>query len=397
MTPLKGIKVLEMSSIGPIPYACMLLSDLGAEVTRIDRIIGGVGVDGGNKDKVDPMLRGRKGNIAIDLKRKEGVELVLDLVKESHVLVEGYRPGVMEKLGLSPQVCMQINPQLCYGRMTGYGQAGADALKAGHDINYLSINGLLSNLRRNNNDVPLPPLNLVADFGGGAMFLLVGILSALISKKGQVVDAAMMDGSASLLSMLLAHNSLKGTFLYHDYNQPGSNLLDQGAPFYNVYACKDKTFVSIGSIEPQFYEQFVKTMGLDRNEKFSVKNQYKRSLWGENMQVLQSLFATKSRDEWVFLFKETDCCFTPVLTLDEAMEYPHNKQRNLYTRINGTVLPNTAPRFQSLDREESVSMVPSLAPLHPGGNSREVLTYFNISSSRIDSLLREGIVKQSGK
>ena len=393
--PLSGIRVLEMSAIGPVPYACMLLSDLGAEIIRIDRI---EGVREGKKGQVDPILRGRRGNIAIDLKRKEGVELILDFVKESHVLIEGYRPGVMEKLGLSPAACMNVNPQLVYGRMTGYGQVGNDALKAGHDINYLSINGLLSNLKRNDSDVPLPPLNLVADFAGGAMFLLVGILSALISKKGQVIDAAMMDGSASLLSMLFAHNSLQGSFLHHDFLQPGSNLLDQGAPFYNVYECKDGKHVSIGAIEIQFYEEFIKIMRLDDNDRFAAKNQYNRNFWNENIKILQGIFITKNRDEWVSLFKDTDCCFTPVLGLDEAIEYPHNKQRNLYTTINGTLLPNIAPRFQSLaNNRENVSTIKSHVPLHPGANSHEVLRYFNISNSRIDSLMRAGIVKQNEK
>lgn len=393
--PLSGIRVLEMSAIGPVPYACMLLSDLGAEIIRIDRI---EGVREGKKSQVDPILRGRRGNIAIDLKRKEGVELMLDFVKESHVLVEGYRPGVMEKFGLSPVTCMNINPQLCYGRMTGYGQFGTDALKAGHDINYLSINGLLSNLKRNDSDLPLPPLNLVGDFAGGAMFLLVGILSALISKKGQVIDAAMMDGSASLLSMLLAHNSLKGSFLYHDFFRPGSNLLDQGAPFYNVYECKDGKHISIGAIEIQFYEEFVKIMQLDEDDRFATKNQFNRDFWNKNIKILQGIFITRDRDEWVTLFKETDCCFTPVLSLDEAIEYPHNKQRNLYTKINGTLLPNVAPRFQSVPSDRvNGSAIKSHVPLHPGASSHEVLRYFNISNSRIDSLMREGIVKQNEK
>ena len=334
MGPLKGIKVIEMAGIGPGPFAGMLLADMGAEVISVER----------RKDKSGNRLpdcsrRGKK-SIVLDLKSEEGLTTLLELVEKADVLFEGFRPGVMERLGIGPEDCMAKNPKLVYGRMTGWGQTGPLAKAAGHDINYISITGALHAIGRPN-DNPVPPLNLVGDYGGGSMFLVTGILAALIesgkSGKGQVVDAAMTDGSAVLMAMF---NSLHAMGMWS--MKRGVNLLDSGAHFYDTYRTKDDKFVSIGSIEPQFYAMLMEKAELDPE---SFGNQLDQSKWPEMKERLKEIILTKTRDEWCELLEGTDVCFAPVLDFLEAQTHHHNVARKTYIEVDGMVQPAPAPRF----------------------------------------------------
>jgi len=379
--PLAGYRVIEIAGIGPGPFAAMLLADMGAEVIRLERA-GAARSPAPATPHADVLLRGRR-NIAIDLKHPDGVATLLDLVTGADALIEGFRPGVMERLGIGPVDCHARNPTLVYGRMTGWGQDGPYADSAGHDINYISLAGALAHFRRAGQS-PTPPLNLVGDFGGGGMFLAFGVVCALLeaqrSGSGQVVDAAMVDGTAVLMTMFWTLRTL-GMF---DEDAPGTNLLDTGAPFYDVYECGDGRFVSIGSIEPQFYDVLLERLGLTDDPDFA--RQMDRAAWPRLKERLAELFRTRPRDEWCAAMEGSDICFAPVLTMSEAARHPHNVARDTFVEANGAVQPAPAPRFS-----RTAATIGS-PPAHAGQHSREVLADWGVALDRIDALIESGAV-----
>jgi alpha-methylacyl-CoA racemase len=335
--PLRGLRVVELAGIGPGPHAAMVLADLGADVVRVDRPSGGLRV--GDPDQPDPTLRGRR-RVAADLKDPAGRETVLRLAERADVLIEGYRPGVAERLGVGPAECHARNPRLVYGRITGWGQDGPLALRAGHDINYVSLTGALHAIGRPD-DRPVLPLNLVGDFGGGSMLLLVGVLAALwearSSSRGQVVDAAMVDGTSLLMQMTWA---FYGQGAWADAR--GSNLLDGGAPYYDTYACADGRHVAVGPLEPQFYAQLLAGLGLDPAD---LPAQDDRAGWPTLRARFTAAFATRTRDEWVAVFDVTDACVTPVLALGEVAGHRHLQARGTVVAPDGVPQAAPAPRF----------------------------------------------------
>lgn len=347
--PLTGFRVVEFAGIGPGPFACMMLADMGAEVITLDRL-------GANKNRKSATGRGRK-IVELDLKDKDALEQTLDLLEHADALIEGFRPGVMERLGLGPDVVQLRNPRLVYGRMTGWGQDGPLAQAAGHDINYISVTGALAAI--GTTERPVPPLNLVGDFGGGALYLVVGLLAALLetkrSGKGQVVDAAMCDGAASLMTMFFdfaAADRWSG--------ERESNFLDGGAHFYNVYQCACGHFISIGSIEPQFYKLLRQLAGLP-DQAFDA--QMNREAWPSLKQRLAETFRTKTRDEWCAIMEGTDVCFAPVLDLSEAPRHPHMAARRTFVERHGAMQPAPAPRFSrtpSVIRESAKTDIANL-------------------------------------
>ena len=330
--PLAGLKILEFSGIGPGPFAGMILSDLGADVLRIDR----QGYDRGTKTHVT--RRGRR-SVALDLKKSESIDACLKLIEKSDAIFEGFRPGVMERLGLGPDVALARNPKLVYGRMTGWGQDGPLSQAAGHDINYIAITGALNAIGLP--DKPVPPLNLVGDFGGGAMYLLVGMLSALLHARetgeGQVVDAAMSDGAASLMAMFYG---LKSGGAWTD--ERANNVIDGGAPFYGTYRCKDNRWVALGSIEPQFFKELLENLGIND---FPLERQNDRELWPEMRTRFETAFLTRTRAEWVEIMEGGDACFAGIIGLDEAPNHPHNLARQTFVTIDDVIQPAPAPRF----------------------------------------------------
>ncbi|TFW26564.1 CoA transferase [Massilia arenosa] len=340
--PLAGLKVIEMVGIGPCPFAAMLLADMGADVIRIDRAAP-PGADNPFPilgTKYDVMARGREA-IAVDLKSAAGRATVLALVEQADILIEGFRPGVMERLGLGPDACHERNPRLVFGRITGWGQDGPLAQAAGHDINYIALTGMLGAMGRQG-EPPAPPLNLLGDFGGGGMLLAFGVMCAAwearASGQGQVVDSAMTDGAALLGSMIY------GMRAYGEWNaQRGANMLDGGAHFYDTYACADGRFVSIGAIEPQFYAKLRALAGLGQDPDFDA--QMDRERWPALKARLAAIFRTRTRDEWCALMEGTDACFAPVLDIDEAPQHPHNADRHTFVDIAGVPQPAPAPRF----------------------------------------------------
>ena len=342
MGPLAGIRIIEMKSIGPGPYAGMLLADLGAEVIVVERPAQEQGI--GLPPHQDIHSRGKK-SIVLDLKTDSGLAALLKLVETADVLFEGNRPGVAERLGFGPNDCLQRNPRLIYGRLTGWGQSGPLAHAAGHDINYLSLTGALAAI--GGRDRPVPPLNLVGDYAGGSLFLVMGILAALLevrdSGEGQVIDTAITDGSASLMSMFHGMDAL-GMWT----NSREANLLDGGAHFYGVYETADAKFVSIAPIEPQFYALFIEKAQLDP-EFFEQQNDPGR--WPELRAKLTDVFKTKTRDEWCSLFEGTDACFAPVLDYREAPGHEHNEFRGTYVEIDGVTQPAVTPRFSRTECE----------------------------------------------
>ena len=366
--PLSGVKVLEFAGIGPGPFCAMLLSDMGADVIRIDR----KGAQGGSK--FDVTARGRK-SIALDLKKPDAIETVLKLVEKADILQEGFRPGVMERLGLGPDVVLKRNPKIVYGRMTGWGQEGPLAHAAGHDINYISLTGALHAIGPKEGK-PVPPLNLVGDFGGGALYLAMGMLAALLSAretgKGQVVDTAMTDGATSLMSMFFGFMA-SGMWEDDRYR----NMLDGGAHFYDTYECSDGKFISIGSIEPQFYALLREKAGLDDA---AYDAQMDKSKWPELKDKIAAVFKTKSRDEWCGIMEGTDICFAPVLSIGEAKDHPHNKARETIVEIDGVVQPNVAPRFFGTPSEIQGP------PPSAGGDTDAVLGEFGFSADEIAGL-----------
>ncbi len=375
MGPLKGLKIIEMAGIGPGPFCGMVLADLGAEIIRVDRASAI-----GTGSKKEPSNRGKK-SIAVDLKAKEGVEVVLKLVETADAIFEGFRPGVMERLGLGPDVCLARNERIVFGRMTGWGQKGPLANAAGHDINYISLSGALAAIGRPGSP-PVPPLNLIGDFGGGGMLLALGLVAALLetkgSKKGQVVDAAMTDGSALLMTMIY---SMQSSGMWK--TTMGSNLLDGGSHFYDTYECKDGKFISIGSIEPQFYGLLCQIAQLD--EKVFAK-QMSRDLWPEQKEEIKKIFLKKTRDEWCELMEGTDVCFAPVLDMSEAPQHPHNKERKTFIDLEGVTQPAPAPRFSRTEPE--VVSSPSIV----GEHTNEVLSSIGLSEADISSLKTSGAV-----
>jgi alpha-methylacyl-CoA racemase len=380
--PLKGVRVIELVGIGPGPFAGMLLADLGADVIRIDRP-GGNAMQVSVPDK-DILARGRP-SVAINLKDPRGIEVVLDLVERADVLIEGLRPGVTERLGVGPEQCFARNPQLVYGRMTGWGQDGPLAQSAGHDINYISVAGALDTIGRAGGP-PQIPLNLLGDFAGGSMYLVTGVLSALIHARagggGQVVDAAITDGVAHLLAMPLMMQQV-GSWTH----ERGTNLLDSGAPFYDVYETSDGRWMSVGGLEPQFYaamEQVLRENGLGITD---LPDRYDLAAWPALRKVLAETFAGKTQAEWTKLFDGTDACVAPVVPMHEAANHPHNVARGTYIEHEGLVQAAPAPRFSQTPANLTTP------PAKPGANTAEALAAWGITD--IDSLLADGVAVQA--
>ena len=379
--PLAGIKVVELAGIGPGPFCAMVLADMGADVIRVDRA---GAVRGGDPATPSPVVfdRGRR-SVGVDLKHPDGVQTVLRLVEQADALIEGFRPGVTERLGIGPDDCLARNPKLVYGRMTGWGQDGPYASAAGHDINYIALAGALEPIGRRG-EAPVPPLNLVGDFGGGGMLLALGVCAALVeagrSGKGQVVDAAMVDGAALLMTMFHAFRAM-GTWR----EERGTNLLDTGAHFYDVYETADHKYVSIGSIESQFYAELLRLTGLADDPDFAVQMDMAR--WPELKDKIAAVFRTRTRDEWCDLMEHTDVCFAPVLSLGEAPQHPHNVARSTFVEIAGAVQPAPAPRFS---RTPSAIQRP---PSWPGQHTDDALADWGVAADEIAKLRETGAIK----
>ncbi|MCP5365571.1 MAG: CoA transferase [Hyphomicrobiales bacterium] len=382
--PLQGIRVLEFAGIGPGPFAGMMLADMGADVIVVDRK-----TSGGKTAPVEMLDLGRnaiynrgKRSIAIDLKSPRGAASVLRLVEQMDGLIEGFRPGVMERLGLGPDVCLKRNTRLVYGRMTGWGQSGPLASTAGHDINFVALSGAL-HLGRRSDGAPWVPPTLVGDMGGGAMLLALGLVSGIlrarISGQGQVVDAAITEGSALLAHLLYAMRAAGGIT-----DDPSTNPLGGAAHWYDCYECADGEYVSLGALEPQFYQLFLKTCGLDEA---AFDGQYDRSRWPERKDKLRALFRTKTRDEWCAILEGTDVCFAPVLNLEEAPEHPHNTARESFMRLAGVMQPSPAPRFSA-----TPASCPAPPPM-PGEHTDAVLQEAGLSSEDIATLRDDGALE----
>jgi len=372
MGPLAGIKIIEFAGLGPAPFCAMMLSDLGAEIIRIDRKSSRpetITTRPGN-----PVDRGRR-SLAVDLKRPEGIALVLKLIAQADALLEGFRPGVMERLGLGPDVCLAQNRRLVYGRMTGWGQTGPLAQAAGHDINYIALTGALHAMGRAG-EPPAPPLNLVGDYGGGGMLLAVGVLAALLetrtSGKGQIIDAAMTDGSATLMTLFYG---MKAAGLWS--SQRSANLLDGAAHFYDTYACSDGRFIAIGAIEPQFYALLLELCNIEDPD---FSRQMNPASWPQLKDKLTTLFKTRSRQQWCELMEGTDVCFAPVLDMEEAPQHPHNKARETFITRDGVVQPAPAPRFSRTVSEVQHS------PARPGEHSKQILLDWGFNADELRDL-----------
>ncbi len=378
MGPLQGVRVLEVASIGPGPFAAMMLADMGAEVLRLDRLSGGRGPAGVPANILD---RGRR-SLALDLKHPDAIELVLRLVEGADALTEGFRPGVMERLGLGPDVCLARNPRLVYGRMTGFGQDGPYAGMAGHDINYIALAGVLNHIGRRG-EAPFPPINLVGDFGGGGMLLAFGVVCAMLeasrSGQGQVVDAAMVDGSAVLMAMM---HGMRAMGFWAD--ERGTNIIDTGAHFYDVYETADGGYVSIGSIEPQFYAELLRLTGLDQEA--DLPAQMDRTAWPAMKERVAAVFRTKTRDEWCRIMEGSDVCFAPVLSMTEAPAHPHNQARGTFVEVAGIVQPAPAPRFSRT--EPQISGPPS----PPGTDTAAALADWGLAEDEIGKLRSVGAI-----
>lgn len=341
MGVLSGIRVVEFEAIGPGPFGAMLLADMGADVLRIDRPVAppDLGLKAETGKRVDIMGRGRR-SVTLDLKQSDAKRAALELIAKADVVIEGFRPGTMERLGLGPDAALAHNPRLVYGRMTGWGQTGPLADRAGHDLNYIALSGVLSGIGRAG-EAPVPPLNLVGDYGGGGMLLALGVVAALLNVqrggKGQVVDAAMAEGAAQLGAIfwgLLASGNFR--------EARGSNILDGGAPWYDSYRTRDDGYMSIGPIEGRFYTELLDKLGLDAN---NLPAQYDRSGWPVLRKHFENVFLTRTRDEWCAVFEGSDACWAPVLTLSEAPDHPHHRSRGSFVEVDGVVQPAPAPRF----------------------------------------------------
>jgi alpha-methylacyl-CoA racemase len=374
--PLAGLKIVEMAGLGPVPLAGLILSKLGARVLRVERL---------SKDQAflnTPLAfdldRHGRDIVRIDLKRPEGIEVMLRLLGEADCLIEGFRPGVMERLGLGPDVALARNPALIYGRMTGFGQEGPLAARAGHDLTYLALSGVLHAIGPKGHK-PVPPLNLVADYGGGAMFLILGLLAALFERggsgKGQVVDAAMVDGAAMLAAPFFA---FLAAGMWKD--RRGVNLLDSGAPFYDTYETADGKHVAVACLEPQFFAEFARLLPL---EEWFAPAQYDTRLWPEMREAIAARLLERSRDEWAALFGPTDACVAPVLSLSEAPSHPHARAREAHATVGAMTRPQPAPRFSR--SKPRVSALPSSDPA-------TALAGFGISREETEALASAGIV-----
>jgi alpha-methylacyl-CoA racemase len=377
--PLTGIRLVELTGLGPAPYACMLLAELGADVIRVDRPGSGARLF---SPEIDVLNRSRP-SVAVDLKNPDGREVLLRLLDRADVLVEGNRPGVLERLGVGPDEALARNPRLVYARMTGWGQHGPLAARAGHDINYLGLTGALHAI--GTADKPVVPLNIGADFGGGSMFLVVGILAALLERvgsgRGQVVDAAMVDGASSLVTMIYG---MLGAGLWQD--RRGTNLLDGGAPFYDTYACADGGHVAVGALEPRFYAALLEGTGLTGA---LPGGQYDVAQWPEHRRRFTEVFASRTRDEWVAAFAGTDACVTPVLGLLEAPVDPHLVARGTFVDLDGVTQPGPAPRFS-----RTPGAVRGGQRL-PGADTREVLAEWGFADDEVEQLLAAGAVAEA--
>lgn len=378
--PLQGLKVIEMVGIGPGPFCAMALADLGAEVIRIDRPQTGSAEAAATKARFDVTGRGRR-SLAIDLRKPGAAETVLQLIEKADILIEGFRPGVMERLGLGPEVCLARNPRLVFGRMTGWGQFGPMSQAAGHDINYIAIAGALHAIGRAG-EPPVVPLNYIGDFGGGGMLLAFGVMCALhearASGKGQVVDAAMTDGTAMLSAMMYGMHA-RGTWS----NQRGENLLDGGAHFYDTYACADGKYVAIGAIEPQFYARLRELCGID-DPAFDAQMDAAR--WPVLKLRLADVFRTRTRDEWCALLEGSDACFAPILDWDEAPRHAHNQARGTFIDIDGVTQPAPAPRFS----RTPAAMPKAASPA--GTDTAAVLRDWGLGGVAIDALREAGVI-----
>ena len=379
--PLRGLRIVEMAGIGPGPYAAMLLAELGADVLRIDRpVSGGLGI--AQPSQTDLLARSRR-SVAVDLKSPDGVALVADLAASADGLIEGFRPGTMERLGLGPTELRARNPRLAYGRVTGWGQDGPLARAAGHDLNYLALTGALHAIGRAGGPAT-PPLNLVADFAGGSLFLVIGMVSALLhaarTGEGQVVDAAMVDGAASLMTMFFG---LAAAGLHSETR--GANLLDSGAPHYDVYACADGLEVSVAPIEGKFRAVFLHAIGFDPTTFPDCED---AANWAAARGLIAERLASRSRPEWCALLEGTDSCFAPVLSMREAVEHPHNRARGTFVTVEGINQPAPAPRFSA------TPLAAPTAPGVPGADTRSALADWGISPDRIETLLAANTISQ---
>ena len=372
MGPLAGIRIVEFQGIGPGPFAAMLLSDMGADVIRIDR------KGGRMPHKTEITYRGRRA-VALDMKKPEAVEAALQLIEKSDALLEGFRPGVMERLGVGPDVCLKRNPRLVYGRMTGWGQTGPLAHAAGHDINYIALSGALHAIGRAG-DKPVPPLNLVGDFGGGALYLAFGIVCGLLearkSEKGQVVDAAMTDGAASLMSMFYG---MVASGFWQD--RRGVNMLDSGTQFYDTYETSDGKWISLGSIEPQFYREMLARTGITDP---AFEAQMDRNAWPSLKEKVAAVIRTKTRDEWDAIMLGSDVCYAPVLSLAEAPRHPHNVARKTFIEVDGVTQPAPAPRFSRT--------IPEVQGPPQAAHNEEALRDWGFSPEQIRALEAAGAI-----
>ncbi|HVT41489.1 MAG TPA: CaiB/BaiF CoA-transferase family protein [Acidimicrobiales bacterium] len=385
MGPLSGIKIIELAGIGPAPFTCMMLADAGAQVLRLERALPGA-VERGEEARAAgsgphwDLLNRSRPSVGIDLKNPDAVELVLGLVEQADGFVEGFRPGVAERLGIGPDACFARNEKLVYGRMTGWGQDGPMADMAGHDIDYIAIGGALWSMGRAN-EAPVPPLNMVGDFGGGGMLLAFGMVAALFesarSGKGQVVDAAMVDGAATLMTMI---HAFRAGGIWND--RRASNMLDTGAPFYEVYETSDGKWMAVGGIEAQFYAELLKGLGLADDS--TMPGQNERDQWPAMKERFAALFKTKTRDEWTAIFDGTDACVVPVLSPWEAHEHPHNAARSTFIEVEGRVQPAPSPRFSRTP--SAVSKAPSL----PGADTVSGLVEWGVPEDTVAKLRQSG-------
>ncbi|MEC8198072.1 MAG: CaiB/BaiF CoA-transferase family protein [Pseudomonadota bacterium] len=380
MGPLKGVKVVEFAGIGPGPFCCMLLADMGADVLRVDRAMN-VGNDQ-YEPKYNNLLRGRK-NIALDLKHPDGIEAALKLCDQADIIIEGFRPGVMERLGLGPDVVFARNKKVVYGRMTGWGQDGPIAKTPGHDINYIALTGALYAIGSKESG-PVPPLNLVGDFGGGALYMAMGALAAYIeaqkSGEGQVVDTSMVEGAASLMTAVYGMLA-DGRYI----EERETNRLDGGCHHYNVYETSDGEHICIGSNEPQFYAEMLKTIGLDQA---NLPEQTDRKYWPEMTERLAAIFKTKTREEWTKLMEQKEICYAPVLRPSEAIKHHHNVARNTFVEVDGFPQPGPAPKFSRTE-----SMTP-MGCAYAGEHTEEALGEWGFAATDIAALTESGAAKQ---
>jgi alpha-methylacyl-CoA racemase len=375
--PLGGVTIVEIAAIGPVPFAGMVLSDMGADVVRIDRL------DTVAHDPPTPVERGRR-SVGIDLKSSAGRDVAMDIVRSADGLIEGFRPGVMESLGLGPDEALEANPPLVYGRMTGWGQEGPLSGAAGHDLNYIALAGALGHIGREGRP-PDIPLNLIGDYGGGGMLLVVGMLAGLFesarSGRGQVVDAAMVDGAALLMAAACGIMA-RG----HWTDERGANLLDGGAPFYGVYATADDRYVTVGPIESRFYEELARRAGIPDG----LADRMDRAKWPEQRRRMEQVMAGRTRDEWCELLEGTDACFAPMLSVSEAAAHPHMQARSTYVSRDGVLQPAPAPRFS-----RTASAIQGPAP-RPGEDTTEVLTSLGYGLERVEKLIEDGVVSAAG-